>query len=265
MNQQDISSILDGWDFDPHELNVRFIQGEDGTEKIQMRIDLGLLQMSVDGRPDATRPHDREFALDHFLDEARTHGNGYRIPAEGLEELFREGWQVYHRYLCLFHLGRYLSVVRDTEQNLRLFEFVRKHAKRRREVWRFDQYRPYVLLMRTRAKGMLSLEEGNSSQAIAEVQTGQAEILEFLEYHGKSDQAADCFELEYLKRWQEELVSDPAGLPALPTRSTSEADRLRSDLQKAIAAENYEHAAVLRDRIRKLDSTVEGPGLAGAP
>ena len=53
---QDIEGILDGWEYEPDGLQVRIITGDDGTEKIQMRIDLGLIQMELDGRPDGQRP-----------------------------------------------------------------------------------------------------------------------------------------------------------------------------------------------------------------
>ena len=35
---------------------MRFVAGDDGREKIQMRIDLGLIQMETTGRPDGERP-----------------------------------------------------------------------------------------------------------------------------------------------------------------------------------------------------------------
>src|SRR5271169_2714400 len=61
---QDILKILAGWDFDPDQLQVRIITGEDGTEKIQMRIDLGVIQMEIEGRPDGQRPEGFESILD---------------------------------------------------------------------------------------------------------------------------------------------------------------------------------------------------------
>ena len=36
---------------------ARKIVGEDGKEKLQVRLDLGLLQMELNGRPDGERPH----------------------------------------------------------------------------------------------------------------------------------------------------------------------------------------------------------------
>ena len=44
---KDIGPILDGWEHDPEEMQVRIIPGVDGREKLQMRIDLGILQMEL--------------------------------------------------------------------------------------------------------------------------------------------------------------------------------------------------------------------------
>ena len=53
------------WIF-PDEPQVRIVPGDDGLEKIQMRIDLGLLQMELSGRPDGQRPFDHESLLDYY-------------------------------------------------------------------------------------------------------------------------------------------------------------------------------------------------------
>jgi hypothetical protein len=265
---QDISRVLDGWDFDPHELNVRIIQGEDQRPKIQMRIDLGLLQMAMDGRPDGQRPHDCESALDHYMQEAEEYGEGYALSAEALEELFREGLQYYHRYLCLFHLGKYDLVVRDTDRNLRMFAFVLKRARKRRDQWRFDQYRPYVVMMNTRASAMLALEKGDLAAAIAEIDRGRRRIQDFLEHYGRSEE--ECFELDFLTRWVEELrISGPIGDPeAEAARQPSGGDddgrraavhpdlaELHVQLKQAVEREEYERAAVIRDRIKRIEQT----------
>ena len=66
----DIGRILGAWDYEAGELRVRTIDGEKGDgqkgeRKIQIRIDLGIMQLTWSGRPDGTRPHDRESLLDH--------------------------------------------------------------------------------------------------------------------------------------------------------------------------------------------------------
>ena len=53
---KDIKILLRDWVYNPTGLQVRKIIGDDGLEKIQMRIDLGMLQFEIDGRPDGDRP-----------------------------------------------------------------------------------------------------------------------------------------------------------------------------------------------------------------
>jgi len=52
----DISHILEQWDYQPGQVAVRRFNGKDGVEKIQLRLDLGVLQMNSEGRPDGKRP-----------------------------------------------------------------------------------------------------------------------------------------------------------------------------------------------------------------
>ena len=54
----DISYILGDWPYRPDEITVRIIDGEEGRRKIQLRLDLGILQMEFDGRPDGRRIHE---------------------------------------------------------------------------------------------------------------------------------------------------------------------------------------------------------------
>ena len=62
----DISHILSDWPFKPGEVTARRIVGADGQEKIQVRLDLGLLQMEASGRPDGQRPHGHESLLAYY-------------------------------------------------------------------------------------------------------------------------------------------------------------------------------------------------------
>ncbi|MBY0589234.1 UvrB/UvrC motif-containing protein [bacterium] len=264
---QDISRVLEGWDFDPHELNVRIITGLDGKSKIQMRIDLGLLQMCIDGRPDGQRPHSCDSVLDHYMKEAKEYGQGYSLSTEAMEDLFREGLQFYHRYLCLFHLGEYELVVRDTDRNLGMFRFVLDHARKRRDQWRFDQYRPYVLMMNTRAKAMLSLENQKPARAVKDIESGCTRIREFLDHYGRSTE--ECFELDFLDRWAEELrqsgkkgdpekaaapeQTPPPVVEPAPRDRDNDLISLRKVLDQLIDREEYESAAVVRDQIKRIE------------
>lgn len=248
---RDISPMLVGWDFHPHELNVRIIEGDNGKECLQMRIDLGLLQMTLDGRPDGTRPHGFDSLLEFHEHESAKRGDKYRLDPESIEELFREAWQYYHRYLCLFHLANYELVVRDTMRNLRLFAFIKKHCKKRRDQWRFDQSRPFVIMMMTRAKAMLALARGDRPAAISEIEEGIQLIEAFLVEYDKIDQKGEFFEFDFLTRWRAELrVEDLGRDDQFPDGDGI--DALRSYLQKAVDREDYEFAAMIRDKIKRL-------------
>ena len=59
----DISDILQQWHHKPGEVTVRRITSSDGQPRIQMRLDLGLLQMEIEGRPDGHKPHGCESLL----------------------------------------------------------------------------------------------------------------------------------------------------------------------------------------------------------
>ena len=54
---QDIDFILEHWPYKPGVAQARLIQAADGRQLIQLRIDLGVLQLETTGRPDGARPH----------------------------------------------------------------------------------------------------------------------------------------------------------------------------------------------------------------
>src|SRR5258706_14549763 len=66
----DISHILDKWEYHPGQVVVRKFTGKDGQEKIQLRVDLGILQMNAEGRPDGKRPFGAASYYDHLLTKA---------------------------------------------------------------------------------------------------------------------------------------------------------------------------------------------------
>lgn len=70
----DITELLDKWPYESGKINARLVKGKDGQPRIQVRLDLGLLQMHTDGRPDGQRPFGYPSLLEYFeskLDDAR--------------------------------------------------------------------------------------------------------------------------------------------------------------------------------------------------
>src|SRR5262245_26040359 len=70
---KDITPVLDGWDYEPGTINVRKIRGTDGVARLQMRLDLGLLQMELSGRPDGQKPHGCESLLEYYAVQLENH------------------------------------------------------------------------------------------------------------------------------------------------------------------------------------------------
>jgi hypothetical protein len=245
----DIASILDGWEYEPDGLQVRIITADDGTKKIQMRIDLGLIQMELDDRPDGSRPHGYPSLLDYYegkAKEAADNGSTFTLSSEDCGLLMREGMQYYHRYLSAFHLERYDLVERDTDRNLRLFAFVARHAGRQRDKIEFDQYRPYVHMMRTRARASASIQKKQHRIALKRIDEGIKAIRRFLADYNQEESEQECAELQSLIRWRREVEREQ---PLGPL------ERLEQQLELSVELEDYEEAARIRDQIRRLQQS----------
>src|SRR5205085_1256141 len=83
----DISPILEHWVYKPGQVVVRKFKGKDGKEKIQLRVDLGLLQMNAEGRPDGKRPFGHNSLFDYY--QAKLHK--YLAAHAGSDEGLRSG------------------------------------------------------------------------------------------------------------------------------------------------------------------------------
>jgi len=263
----DISSILRDWPYRPDELSVRFVDGDDGRRKIQLRLDLGVLQMEVDGRPDGRQIHDAESWLGYHQQRQQQHdaanldGPPYLLEPEDCAELLGEGVQYYHRYLSFWHLGCYELCARDTERNLRLFAFVREHARDERDKLQFDQWRPYVTMMHARAVATPLVELEQWDAALNVVDAGIRGIERFLDDYNQRQRAAELGERAFLQRWKNEILSKTPGQGDKVTESNAAigpVDRepqLRDEIRQAVADEHYEDAARLRDELRRLRET----------
>lgn len=252
----DISSILKDWPYEPGQLTARKIQGLDGREKIQLRLDLGLLQMELTGRPDGARPHGLESLLDHYEQQCDLHrqqhgaADGFRLDREACELLRAEGMLYYHRYVAEFVLEDFPAVERDTTRNLRLLDFCTAHAADASDRASLEMHRPYILMMRTRGRCQAHLSAGRSQEALAVVQRGTREIKDYYAAAGLEQAAAQSTELAILAELTEEVQSH---MPVDPLV------KLKQDLAKAVAEERYEEAAAIRDRIRRVSTDKPRP------
>jgi hypothetical protein len=242
----DLNTLLRDWPHEPGAIKVRKVAGLNGREKLQLRIDLGVLQMEMTGRPDGARPHGFESLLAYHQDcaarAART-GKEYELTPEQCTELQQEGIQYYHRYLSLFQINDFAGVVRDTQRNLDLFDFVIAHSDREELAWGLQQFRPYVLMMNTRAKASIFLAVGKFPEAIREIERGREAIAEFFQRSNFPELAAKSSEIAFLEEWLEEVRAK---------RPLSKLEVMQREMETAIASELYERAAEIRDAIKLL-------------
>ena len=245
---EDLESLMHHWPFEPGSIQARMIHGDDGCPKIQLRLDLGILQMEIEGRPDGKSPFGCRSFLDHYQKLAvKFQKNGqadiFKLNMEDCIKLQQEGIQYYHRYLSLFQINDFPGVIRDTQRNLDLFAFVAEHADRDELIWSFQQFRPYVLMMNTRGKASILLGEGRFGDAMREIERGRDAIQEFFQQSSFPELATKSSELAFLEEWLEEVSSK---------RPLSKLEIMQREMEIAIASELYERAAELRDAIKLL-------------
>jgi hypothetical protein len=245
---KDISSVLHDWEYESGTINVRKITGVDGNPKLQMRLDLGLLQMEFTGRPDGARPFGHESLLEYFqhrlteYEKLNGGDSGFTLSAEECQSLREEAHMYYNRYLSLLVLEEYPGVVRDTARNLLVIDLCGKYAVDEQDRLFLEQYRPYITMINTKAQASIHLQKKELDAAIKIVETGLERIREFYEHFGHEEAFSRSSEARMLKRFSREIRKK---IPVDPM------ERLRRRLDRAVKEERYEEAAKLRDQIEE--------------
>ena len=250
----DITDLLESWEYDP-ESNVRKIEGADGVAKIQVRVDQGafqgILQLNLDGRPDGRRPHDNDFALDHYTEALKDHRDShggsdqdFGLDREVCKELFDESARIYGRYVFLLQIKEYRRVVRDTERNMALFRFVNRYAAHEDDRSNLQKWWPYILRIDATARAMLAVDEEDFDGAIGRLCGARQKIenlddVDVEEFHAERERSVQAID---------ELVEELSG-----RRPLSEKERLRQELETAVSREEFERAAELRDQLNALE------------
>jgi protein-arginine kinase activator protein McsA len=249
----DISHLLEQWDYQPGMASVRRFKAKDGIEKIQLRLDLGLLQMNSEGRPDGKRPLGHPSLYDYYLSRLQKHltasdgtESDFRLKAEDCAKLQFEALQYYQRHNCLWQLEDFAGVIRDTERNLAVCDFTSKHAENEELAWSLQQFKPQLLMMLTRARGTELLRANEYEKAIEQIEAGIARIRDFYRDHSRTEMLEQSGELTSLKAWLDELSAQ---------RPLSKREKLERALHEAVTNEDYEKAAQMRDALRNLKST----------
>ncbi len=231
--RRDLDDILEDWPFQPQAVSARLVAAANGREVLQMRVDLGVLQMESSGRPDGTKPGGAESYLDLLLREAFRQGDRTELDEVQIEEIDREFSQFYHRRICWLAVREFERAVVDAEHTLALMDFLDRCEADEHWIQEQTQQRGLVLFHRTQAAALAHLEKNGAEAAIEEINGG----LEKIEALDRSQPSQVVRQLRELQDW---------------VRGEYQVDRtLNEQLADAVNAEEYERAARLRDELAR--------------
>jgi hypothetical protein len=249
--RRDVDDAIQGWAYEPEPGGIiaREVRARDGRTVIQVRVELGVLQMEVGGRPDGTRPHGFVTYLDYLRHRAagRALAPGTKAPPWAMSREHcvaadREFVQFYHRRVAWLALQHYDRALADADHTLALMDFVRRHGGDEEYVGSHERFRGLVLFHRTQAAAALALERRKPDEAIDAVRDG----IERLNAHQSQWAAAH----EDLDTPNPTLVEQLNVLEDEIRKNFAVEKTLREQLDEAVAVEDYERAARLRDQIR---------------
>ena len=238
-DSRNISDILQDWDYDSQSIRARIVAGQDGeADVLQMRVEMGIIQMAVDGRPDGIRPAGFATYLDYLLQEEISQGNEWDLNDEQCMEVDREFMQFYQRRISWLSIKEYQQVVRDADHTLALMDFCKRHSPDDGWTIVHEQYRPFVLFHRTQAAAYHQLNESTPQAAIECINDGLNTIRSIFESHDLEEHFDE-----------DELVSQLRDIRESLRDEYSVGKTLHEQLADAIASEQYERAAEIRDQL----------------
>lgn len=239
-DEPNIDDILENWPYDPGAIEVRWCLGADGRDVVQMRVDMGLLQLETSGRPDGAQPHGHETYLDYLIARTLIDGEDMVLSDEQCAEVDREFVQFYHRRICYLKLQEFNRAADDADHTLALMDFCMKHSPDEQWSMSHEQYRPFVMFHRIQAGALFQLEHRGPEEAVEEVNQGLDRMRLLFERHGIEDQFDE-----------DELVKRLVELRESVRQEYSVGRTLQERLTDAVAAERYELAAKLRDELSR--------------
>ena len=237
--RQDVDHVLRGWSYQPGVVSARLVQAGDGREVLQMRIEMGLLQMETTGRPDGERPDGAETVLDQLIPQGLA-DESFQLTDDQCFEVDREFLQFYHRRICYLALRKFRRAVADADHTLALMDFVAKHSPDADWTLSHEQYRPFVFYHRTQAAAMAELEHSGAEAAIEQLTGGLERMREMFAAMGVEDRFDE-----------DELVAQLIELKESLRQEFDVGSTLAEQLSEAVANEEYERAARLRDEISR--------------
>ncbi|MGC4003261.1 MAG: UvrB/UvrC motif-containing protein [Pirellulales bacterium] len=205
-----------------------------------MRIDLGLLQMESTDRPDGQKPHGEKTYFDYLIRESLDKGSEFTMTSEQCSLADQEFAQFYHRRISWLALREFERAVIDADHTLSFMDFVKEHSPDDDWTIGHEQYRPFVLFHRVQASVFSELDENGAESAIAELNRGLNRFKKiYVDYEAEERYDEDEFVVR-LNELKESLK-----------KHFRVGRTIQEQLDEAIAKEQYELAAKLRDKLTK--------------
>lgn len=238
-NKQNIDELLKQWPFDPFAINVRLLESRQ-RQVLQMRVDMGVLQLEIEGRPDGMTPHGATTYYD-FLKTKSIEADSFSLDEQNCIEIDREFVQFYHRRVCWLQLKKFNNAVADADHTLGLMDFCKRYSKDEEWTHNHEQYRPFVIYHRTQAAALSWLEGDNdidTDKAIQEVNDGLERLRKlFVDYDAEEQYEEDELVVRLIEFREGVRERYEIGMTT------------QEQLDKAIEDEDYEKAAELRDQL----------------
>lgn len=242
-SNQHLDYLLKQWPFEAESLCVRLIKGADGRDVIQLRVDLGILQLETTGRPDGVHPEGHSTVLE-WLCHREARDPDFELDDETCNEIDREFVQFYHRRVAWLRLQKFENAVRDADHTLALMDFCREHSQCEEWTLQHEQHRAFVIFHRSQAAALQAIEEQSAAKAIEALNDGLELIEENFAEMGWEDQFDS-----------DELVNRLIDLRESLRQDFDIGKSLREQLDEAVESEQYELAAKLRDELARNDLT----------
>jgi hypothetical protein len=246
----DLDDLTADWECPPGELRARATVGRDGTELVQLRVDLGVMQMFLDGRPDGERYHGLPTVRAYVEHELRL--GGERLSAQDWQELERELLQTNYRRMALAAVAdvalqsndepgarRYIRcALRDIDECLANLDWLQTLPAPKEG---YASLAPALVFDRARLAAQLQIIEGRVEDAVEQAQAGAAELDSLLSALGCDEEQRDQDTgLRYLRELSAQL-----------RREYGVAQTLNEQLARAVENEDFETAAELRDELAR--------------
>ncbi|HYO24747.1 MAG TPA: DNA helicase UvrBC [Lacipirellulaceae bacterium] len=237
---RDLTSLLRAWEFVPGKPVVRRVAADDGRDLLQMRVDMGVLQLETTGRPDGERPQGFPTMYDFLVAAAFDEGPGFELTEERRIEIDREFYQFYHRRICWLALQDYERAAADAEHTLRLMDFTSANAADRQWAVMHEQYRPFVMFHHVQSRALTQLKANDPAAAVSVIAGGLEAMAKLFAQHDAEEHFDEDLFVVKLREMQESIKTQFALGPSLSEQ-----------LAAAIAGEQYELAARLRDKLAR--------------